>query len=191
MGSATSPASIPQQAGALPSWLADQPVQGPPVPPEWFAYYAQPEPDRVTRLVQRFWTRSPVWAAPVAMLVCMGGAVGYTLVSHPAQADAGAAPTCLLKLTTGFCCPGCGGTRAAWYLLHGDIPAAARHHAIFTFAVPFLLYMYVAWAGKRLFNWKLPQLTIGPRTMIAFVAVWGVWSVLRNLPWAPFTAFYV
>jgi hypothetical protein len=27
--------------------------------------------------------------------------------------------------------------------------------------------------------------------MIAFVAVWGVWSVLRNLPWAPFTAFYV
>ena len=26
---------------------------------------------------------------------------------------------------------------------------------------------------------------------IGFLAVWGVWSVLRNLPWAPFTAFYV
>jgi hypothetical protein len=148
--------------------LAEEPVQGPALPPQW---YAPPRPDPVTRFVQRVWTRSPVWAAPVALF--------------------GDAPTCLLKYTTGFVCPGCGGTRAAWYLLHGDIPAAARHHAIFTFAVPFLLYMYVAWAGKRLFNWKLPQLTIGPRTMIAFVAVWGVWSVLRNLPWAPFTAFYV
>jgi hypothetical protein len=191
MSSATSSASIPRQPGALPSWLADQPVQGPPVPPEWLAYYAPQQPDRVTRLFQRLSAWSPVWAAPVAMLVCMGGAVGYTLASHPAQADAGAAPTCLLKLTTGFCCPGCGGTRAAWYLLHGDVPAAARHHAIFTFAVPFLLYMYVAWAGKRLFGWRLPQLTISPRVMIAFISVWGVWSVLRNLPWAPFTAFYV
>ena len=168
--------------------LADQPLQGPALPPEWVA---PPRPDVVTRFVQRAWSRSPVWAAPVAMLVCMSGAIGYTLATHPAEAGAGDAPTCLLKYTTGFCCPGCGGTRAAWYLLHGNIPAAARHHAIFTFAVPFLLYMYVAWAGKRLFNWKLPQLTIGPRTMIAFVAVWGVWSVLRNLPWAPFTAFYV
>jgi hypothetical protein len=191
MSSATSSASIPRQPGALPSWLADQPVQGPPVPPEWLAYYAPQQPDRVTRLFQRLSAWSPVWAAPVAMLVCMGGALGYTLASHPAQADAGAAPTCLLKLTTGFCCPGCGGTRAAWYLLHGDVPAAARHHAIFTFAVPFLLYMYVAWAGKRLFHWNLPQLTISPRVMVAFLTVWGVWSVLRNLPWAPFTAFYV
>jgi len=174
--------------------LADQPMQGPPVPPEWLGYsgyYTPPPPDRVTRLVQRAWTRSPIWLAPIALLACMGGAVGYTLASNPAAADAGAEPTCLLKYTTGFVCPGCGGTRAAWYLLHGDLPAAARHHAIFTFAVPFLLYMYVAWAGQRLFNWKLPQLTVSPAVMIAFISVWGVWSVLRNLPWAPFTAFYV
>ena len=34
---------------------------------------------------------------------------------------------------------------------------AARHHALFVFAVPFLLYMYFAWAGRRLFGWQLPQ----------------------------------
>jgi hypothetical protein len=51
--------------------------------------------------------------------------------------------------------------------------------------------MYVAWAGKRLFNWRLPQLAVSPGVLMAFMAVWGVWSVLRNLPWAPFTAFYV
>ena len=69
-------------------WLDDQPVQGPPVPPEWLAYYAQQqEPDRVTRFVQRVWTRSPIWAAPLALLVCMGGAVGYTLATHPAEVE--------------------------------------------------------------------------------------------------------
>jgi uncharacterized protein DUF2752 len=189
----TAPAALTPDPGSFPAELASQPMQGPPVPPEWLAYWAaqQPRQDRLTRLVQRVRLGSPVWVAPVAMLACMGGAVGYTLLSHPERADAGAAPTCLLKLTTGFNCPGCGGTRAAWYLLHGNIPAAARHHAIFTFAVPFLLYMYVAWAGRRLFNWKLPQLTISPRVMVGFMVVWGVWSVLRNLPWAPFTAFYV
>ena len=57
--------------------------------------------------------------------------------------------------------------------------------------MPFLLYMYVAWAGARLFRWRLPQLTLSPRVLVTFVAVWGVWSVLRNLPWAPFTWLYV
>jgi hypothetical protein len=121
----------------------------------------------------------------------MAGAVAYTEATNPTDADAGAAPTCLLKYTTGFVCPGCGGTRAAWYLLHGDLPAAARHHALFVFAVPFLLYLYVAWAGKRIFGWNVPQLTLSPKVLGAFIAVWGVWSVLRNLPWSPFTQFYV
>jgi hypothetical protein len=149
------------------------------------------EPDRVTRWFNRAWSRSPIWVAPAAMLACMSAAAGYTMLSHPTAAGAGDAPTCLLKYTTGFDCPGCGGTRAAWYLLHGNIPAAARHHAIFVFAVPFLLWMYIAWAGKRMFGWNLPQLSLSPRTIGIFLAVWGVWSIARNLPWAPFTSLYV
>ena len=109
----------------------------------------------------------------------------------PGSGGRGRSPTCLLKYTTGFVCPGCGGTRAAWYLLHGDIPAAARHHALFVFAVPFLMYMYVAWAGKRVFGWNIPQLDAHPKVIGIFIAAWGVWSVLRNLPWSPFTQFYV
>ena len=157
----------------------------PPPPP----YYGGP--DRGSRFLNRLWYRSPVWIAPAAMLVCMGSALAYTEVTHPTAAGAGDPASCLLKYTTGFVCPGCGGTRAAWYLMHGDVPAAARHHALFVFAVPFLLYMYVAWAGRRVFGWKLPQLTLGPKVLGAFLAVWFVWSILRNLPWAPFTWFYV
>ena len=106
--------------------------------------------------------RAPRWLAPLAVLGCAAGAVGYTLVTDPTDARPEAVPSCLLKLTTGFDCPGCGGTRALWYVLHGDLPAAARHHLLFVFALPFVIYLYVAWAGQRVFGWRVPQLRISP-----------------------------
>lgn len=127
----------------------------------------------------------------MAVLGCIGGAVGYTLWSNPVDGGADAIPTCLVKLTTGFDCPGCGGTRAAWYLMHGDLPAAARHHLLFVFSVPFVVYLYLAWAGKVAFGWKLPQLRVGPKAVGVFLGAWGLFMVLRNLPWEPFTYFYV
>jgi hypothetical protein len=168
-----------QPGGEQPAW------PGHPVPPY------PVEPDRLTRLVDRLRARLPRWAAPLAALGCIAAAGGYTLWADPASSTPDAVPTCLLKLTTGLDCPGCGGTRAAWYLLHGDLPAAARHHLLFVFAVPFLLYLYVAWAGRLVFGWRLPQLEITPRVIGVFLAVWGVFSVVRNLPWAPFDALYV
>jgi Protein of unknown function (DUF2752) len=162
---------------------------GPATPPP--VYVPPPRPDRFTRFVQRLHARSPRWLAPVAVLGCLAGAVGYTLVSNPTDGAPDAAPTCLLKLTTGLDCPGCGGTRAAWYLLHGDVGAASRHHLLFVFAVPFLLYLYAAWAAKAVFGKQLPTLRIGPKTIGVFLGAWLVFSVARNLPWAPFTWFYV
>jgi len=148
-------------------------------------------PDRVTNWFLRRSASLPAWAGPAAGLVCIAGALGYTQFTDPANVAAGEPPTCLLKLTTGFDCPGCGGTRAAWYLMHGDLAAAARHHLLFVFAVPFLIYAYVAWSAKKVFNKQLPQLKMGPKAVAWFLAIWGVFSVVRNLPWAPFTWLYV
>ncbi|MGW4463395.1 DUF2752 domain-containing protein [Micromonospora sp. NPDC004704] len=181
-GGPTTPPDLPTVVG--PQWTPD-----PDAPQQWYPVAA--EPDRITRFFDRIAARSPRWLAPVAILACFGGAVGYTLYADPTRSAPDAAPTCLLKLTTGLDCPGCGGTRAFWYLLHGDLPAAARHHILFVFAVPFLLYVYAAWAGKQLFGWRLPQLSIGPVTIGVFLAAWMAFSVLRNLPWTPFTWFYV
>jgi len=95
-------------------------------------------------------------------------------------------------MTTGFDCPGCGGTRAFWYLLHGNLPAAARSHIMVAFAAPFLLYMYLSWAAGLILRTKrLPMLRIAPLTIAIFLIAWGVFSVLRNLPWAPFTWLFV
>jgi hypothetical protein len=154
--------------------------------------YLQAEPDRFTRFMYRLWERSPNWSAPAAIATCFGGAVAYTMIAVPSTIDSAAyTPTCLVKLTTGFDCPGCGGTRAFWYLIHGNLPAAARHHAMFVFAVPFLVYMYVAWSANLMFKRKLPMLPITPVTISVFLIAWLAFSVLRNLPWAPFTWLYV
>jgi len=160
-------------------------------PAAWAAAYQAPQPDRFSLFVARLYDRAPRWAVPLAALGCIGAAVAYTLVADPTQSSADARPSCLLKLTTGFTCPGCGGTRAAWYLLHGDLGAAARHHLLFVFAVPFLIYMYVAWAGRTAFGWRLPQLQLSPKVLGLFLAAWGVFTVVRNLPWEPFTLFQV
>jgi hypothetical protein len=168
----------------------------PPGPPASAAYgpppYTfQPPPDRLTRVVDRFQARAPRWLAPLAVLGCIGGAVAYTELSNPTDGSPDGTPTCLLKLTTGLDCPGCGGTRAAWYLLHGELGAAARHHLVFVFAVPFLIYLYVAWTAQTVFGRRLPRLRVTPLGIGLFLAGWLVFSVLRNLPWAPFSWFYV
>jgi hypothetical protein len=153
--------------------------------------YQYPEPDRLTRLVNRVQARAPRWAAPVAVLGCAAAAVGYTLYTDPTRSAPDAISTCVVKLTTGLDCPGCGGTRAFWYVLNGDLPAAARHHIMFVFVLPFLLYLYLAWAGRHLFGWRLPELRVTPTMLGVFLGGWMLFSVLRNLPWAPFTWFYV
>jgi Protein of unknown function (DUF2752) len=160
---------------------------GPGQPP----VYLEPRPDRFTAFVTRVYTRSPRWLAPAAILACFGGAAAYVLATDPTDGTADALPTCVVKLTTGFDCPGCGGTRAFYYLLNGNLPAAARHHAMFVFALPFLIYMYVAWAGEQVFRRRLPALRISPAMVGMFLAAWMVFSVARNLPWAPFNWLYV
>ncbi|MEU2662761.1 DUF2752 domain-containing protein [Micromonospora sp. NPDC007220] len=172
----------------------DQPYPGaayPGSPYPGAAAYPVAEPDRLTRFVVRLYERSPRWAVPLAALGCVAAGIGYALISDPTRSAPDAAPTCLLKLTTGLDCPGCGGTRALWYVLHADLPAAARHHFLFVFALPFLAYLFVAWAGRQAFGWRLPELRISSRVIGVFLAAWLAFTILRNLPWAPFTSLYV
>lgn len=178
-------AQVPPQAQGEP---ADAFPPGYSAAPVYHYAYQPPPKGRFARFLD--WL--PAWVAPAGVGALIGGGVAYTLLMHPTSAGATDSPTCLVKLLTGFDCPGCGGTRAAWYLLHGDIPAAAHHHAPFVFAVPFLAYLYVSWTVNRLgLPFKLPVLRISNRALVGFLAVWLAFSVLRNLPWAPFTYFFV
>jgi hypothetical protein len=134
----------------------------PDAPAGTYAYPARPV-GRLEGSLLRLAARAPRWGGPLAVLVCFLGGVAYVLWSDPTDADAFSSPSCLLKLTTGLDCPGCGGTRAMWYLLHGNVPAAARHHAVAVFAAPFLVYAYVEWTARVVFDRRLPPLRFPPR----------------------------
>jgi hypothetical protein len=177
----------PAPADAGPPHHLEQSPYHPGQPPP----YLVAEPDRLTRFVTRLYDRSPRWLAPLAALGCVAAGIGYALVSDPTRSAPDAAPSCLLKLTTGLDCPGCGGTRALWFLLHGNLPDAARHHFLFIFAVPFLAYLYLAWAARQSFGWRLPPLRLSSKLLSGFLVAWLIFSVARNLPWAPFTLLYV
>lgn len=135
---------------------------------------------------------APAWVAPAALLTCFAGAAAVVVTTDPTD-DVGTT-TCAFKLVTGFDCPGCGGTRAFFYLLNGNIPEAARNHAIALFAAPFLVWMYLTWAGRRMFpklRDKLPQFRITAAHATMFLIAWAVFWVVRNIPFAPFTSLYV
>jgi hypothetical protein len=146
---------------------------------------------RSSRLFARLAARAPRWSAPAAILACFAGAATYVWVSDPTDAGARDLPSCLVKATTGLDCPGCGGTRAFFYLMHGNLPQAVRHHAMAVIAAPFLVWMYVAWSVRKVTGRSLPMPRLGGRTMALFLAAWAVFMVVRNIPVAPFSFLYV
>ncbi|MGH3664447.1 MAG: DUF2752 domain-containing protein [Micromonosporaceae bacterium] len=131
------------------------------------------------------------WFAPFAVLAGFAAFSAIFLINDPTDGQPELYSGCALKALTGFDCPGCGGTRAFWYLMHGNLPEAAQHHMFAVFAAPILVYLYLAWAGRRVLGRQLPSLPISSGMVAAFFIGWGAFTVLRNLPWEPFTYFYV
>jgi hypothetical protein len=90
-------------------------------------------------------------------------------------------PVCQFHRLTGLNCPGCGGTRALYALLHGDLPTALRDNA--------LLVAGLAGTGLRgawfAFNWLRGRRNgdfFPARYLLPLLVVIGGFGVLRNLP---------
>ena len=93
---------------------------------------------------------------------------------------------CPLHELTGLDCPGCGVTRAAYLLLHGDLAGAARHNLLF---LPLAVWVAGWWVHRVwpaatgwLSGWARPlgQRPAGVR--YALFALVVVFTVARNLP---------
>ena len=117
------------------------------------------------------------------------GSAAYVLVTFP-PAGSPYYPKCQLHSLTGLHCPGCGMTRFAAALLHGDLPQAAAYNALGIVALPFV----AVWVLQHVWAWLwgvTPRRWFTPkwysRVSAVFVAVLAVFFVLRNVPVAPFT----
>ncbi|KIQ63970.1 hypothetical protein TR51_24440 [Kitasatospora griseola] len=118
-------------------------------------------------------------AAPLGLLAAGLAAAGYLYTRNP-HLPGQALPFCPWRRLTGLQCPGCGGTRMVWDLMHGDLLAAWHDNAALLLALPFVAAWYLArlrhgLAGR---HWKL---RLGPRAVTAILAAAVLWAVGRNV----------
>jgi len=90
-------------------------------------------------------------------------------------------PVCEFHELTGLNCPGCGGTRAAYQLLHGNVLRALHENALFVLALAASAGRGAWFAARKLRNQPVPVF-LPPKWLWAFVAIAIVFTVLRNLP---------
>ncbi len=72
---------------------------------------------------------------------------------------------CLFHTLTGLNCPGCGGTRAAYQLLHGRLLLALRDNALFILALAALTARGV-WFAVRKIRHQPATLAVPPKGVV-------------------------
>lgn len=117
------------------------------------------------------------WSLPLVLGgVALGGAVTLALRSPHVAGSYGFCPSALL----GLACPGCGGLRGTYELVHGDVAAAWSYNPLVVLGAPVLLVLLARWFRDAV-RGEVPW---SPPTWAAVtVAVGlGVFWVLRNVP---------
>lgn len=120
--------------------------------------------------------------------VCVLGVLGLKLRQMDLEKPPRFLPKCAVHELTGFHCPGCGNTRAAHALLHGDVTEALRQNAILVIALPF--FVFFVWHTWR--EWVAPGRSLTEilqqrRWQLVFAVVALIaFTILRNLPMPPF-----
>ena len=95
----------------------------------------------------------------------------------PGSPAANRLPKCLFHEWTGLYCPGCGGTRALYALLHGDLKTSLHEN---------LLMIPAGLTAAALI--VKPRIALRRPVAVAIIVTIVAFAVLRNLPCAPFTA---
>lgn len=100
----------------------------------------------------------------------------YNPATHPFM------PKCPFKLLTGLDCPGCGGQRAVYALLHGHLIEAVKANLYLVYAGPYALsflirdwFLYGKWKERV-------TCVIENRYVVWFyIITFCLWLVVRNL----------
>jgi len=143
---------------------------------------APPSPSRIGKTGWRL-------LGPLAALGPFVAAAWFVLRFNPTDRTADPTGPCLWHAVTGINGPSCGGTRMFYYLIHGDLVEAARHHLLALVAVPFLAYAWLRWTLGH-FGYRLPALRLSKAVLIGYGVFFLVFStVLRNLDWGPLAWF--
>src|SRR5208283_4973360 len=90
-------------------------------------------------------------------------------------------PICLFHSLTGWNCPGCGATRAAYQLLHGHLLRALHDNALFVLALA-ALTARSAWFVIQKNRSQPAAFVVSPMMLWVFLILAFAFTGLRNLP---------
>jgi len=105
-----------------------------------------------------------------------GSAVIY---SFPPQ-DYHFYPLCPIYATTHFLCPGCGGTRALYQLLHLNFSAAWHFNALVTVAAPLFLLWFAYWYYSVMRRGVYTNFHVPRMVVVGLYVVVVLFAVARN-----------
>jgi hypothetical protein len=124
-------------------------------------------------------------ARPVSGAVGAGACAAFLYFANPHTHQVFL--PCPFHAMTGLYCPACGGLRMVHDALHGEFAQALHDNAL---ALPALTIAALAWLNWMIGCWRgSPPIRIRRRAWVttAVLIVMAAWTVLRNLPFAPFT----
>jgi len=129
------------------------------------------------------------WALSLVVFVAALALCRRWCLNHQAFLQS-LSPGCTFRRLTGFCCPGCGGTRAFFALLKGDVLSAWRMNSLLLSGLAllclFALMHGLEWLAKGAIRWSDKFRVTSASAWWLCGAVLAFW-ILRNLPWWPFT----
>jgi hypothetical protein len=95
-------------------------------------------------------------------------------------------PRCIFHALTGWECPGCGGTRAVYHLLHLRLAEAFHYNALLTVVAPFALTWFLVWYAELLFRNRRHKFPLRLPVTVCLYFVVVLFGVVRNLPFSIF-----
>jgi hypothetical protein len=125
-------------------------------------------------------------ALALAALLLFGlASVAVLFTFDPAQSAF--YPRCVLHQITGLHCPGCGSLRALHQLLHGHVLEALRLNPLLGLGLAVLAWLLARVLVRETLGRELPALRPRQAWLRAGVTLIALYSLLRNLPFLPFT----
>ncbi|MBZ5529966.1 MAG: DUF2752 domain-containing protein [Acidobacteriia bacterium] len=90
-------------------------------------------------------------------------------------------PLCPFYALTHLLCPGCGGTRALYQLLHLNLSAAWNYNALVTVAAPLFLAWFAFWYYSLMRHGRSPAFRMPRAVMVGLYVLVVLFAVARNM----------
>jgi hypothetical protein len=89
-------------------------------------------------------------------------------------------PLCPFHALTHLLCPGCGGTRALYQLLHLNFTEAMHYNALVAVATPLFLMWFAFWYYSAMRHHRSPDFRMSRAVMVGLCVVVVLFAVARN-----------